>query len=51
MLCQFIVKNFKSIKDEIVLDMQATAISEHKESLIIDKDGEKFLPVLCDIWS
>lgn len=45
MLCQFIVKNFKSIKDEIVLDMQATAISEHKESLIIDKDDEKFLPV------
>ena len=45
MLCQFIVKNYKSIKDEIVFDMQATGISEHKESLITDKDGEIFLPV------
>lgn len=45
MLCQFIVKNYKSIKDEIVFDMQATAISEHKESLITDKDGETFLPI------
>lgn len=45
MLCQFMIKNFKSIKDEIVLDMQATAISEHKDSLIIDIDGEAFLPV------
>ena len=45
MLCQFIVKNFKSIRDEVVLDMQATSISEHKESLIIEKDGETFLPI------
>lgn len=45
MLCQFIVKNFKSIKDEIVLDMQATTISEHKNSLIVDRDGERFLPI------
>ena len=45
MLCQFIVKNYKSIKNEIVFDMQAAAISEHKQSLIIDKDGEEFLPV------
>lgn len=42
MLCQFSVTNFKSIKEEIVLDMQATAISEHKDSLIIDGDGESF---------
>ncbi len=45
MLCQFSVTNFKSIKEEIVLDMQATAISEHKDSLIIDNDGECFLPI------
>ena len=45
MLCQFIVKNYKSIKNEIVFDMQAATISEHKDSLIIDKDGEAFLPV------
>lgn len=45
MLCQFCVKNFKSIKEEIILDMQATAISEHRESLIIEKDHETFLPI------
>ena len=45
MLCQFSVKNYRSIKEEVVLDMQATAISEYKESLIVDKDGESFLPI------
>lgn len=45
MICQFIVKNFKSFRDEVVLDMQAAGISEHKDSLIIDKDDEKFVPV------
>ena len=29
MLCQFTVKNFKSIRDEITLDMQSAAITEH----------------------
>lgn len=45
MLCQFIVKNFKSIRDEAVLDMQAAAISEHEDRVIQDSDGEIYLPV------
>lgn len=45
MLCQFTVKNFKSIRDEVTLDMQAAAISEHEDRVIIDKDEEKYLPV------
>ena len=45
MLCQFTVKNFKSIRDEITFDMQAAAISEHENKVIKDKDGEVFLPI------
>jgi AAA15 family ATPase/GTPase len=46
MLCQFTVKNFKSFKQEITLDLQATNITEHENSIIIDEvDGEKFLPI------
>ena len=45
MLCQFTVKNYKSIRDEVTLDMQAAAISEHEDKVIVDKDGEQFLPV------
>ena len=45
MLSQFTVKNYKSIRDELTLDMQAAAISEHNDKIIQDKDGEKFLPV------
>ena len=45
MLCQFTVKNFKSIRDETIFDMQATAISEHEDRVFRDKDGEQFLPV------
>lgn len=45
MLCQFSVKNFRCIKDEITLDLQATNISEHEQSLLYDVDGEKFLPL------
>ncbi len=45
MLSQFTVKNYKSIRDEITFDMQATAISEHEDKIIMDKDGELFLPV------
>ncbi len=45
MLCQFTVKNFKSIRDEITFDMQAAAISEHEDRIIKDKDNELFLPV------
>lgn len=45
MLCQFTVKNYKSIRDEVTFDMQAAAISEHEDKVIIDKNGEQFLPV------
>lgn len=45
MLCQFTVKNFKSIRDEVTFDMQATAVSEHEDKIIKDRDGEQFLPV------
>lgn len=45
MLCQFTVKNFKSIRDEMTFDMQAAAISEHDDQVIKTVDGELFLPV------
>lgn len=45
MLCQFTVKNFQCLKDEVTLDLQAANISEHTESLIVDEDGESFLPL------
>lgn len=45
MLCQFTVKNFKSIRDEGTFDMQAAAISEHEDRIIKDKDEELYLPV------
>ena len=45
MLCQFSVKNYKSIRDEVTLDMQAAAISEHEDRIIKDQDGEMYLPV------
>lgn len=45
MLCQFTVRNFKSIRDAVTFDMQATAISEHEDRIIKDKDEELYLPV------
>ncbi len=45
MLCQFTVKNYKSIRDEATFDMQAAAISEHNDKVIVGADGELFLPV------
>ena len=45
MLCQFSVKNYKSIREEITFDMQAAAISEHTNQVIFDRDGQQFLPV------
>lgn len=45
MLCQFTVKNFKSIRDEVTFDMQAAVISEHEDRIIKDKDEELYLPV------
>ncbi len=50
MLCQFTVKNFKSIRDEVTFDMQAAAISEHEDRIIIDKDEQKYLPVVSYLW-
>lgn len=45
MLCQFTVRNYKSIRDEITFDMQAASIHEHPDRIIIDKDKQEFLPV------
>ena len=45
MLCQFTVKNYKSIRDEVTFNMQAASISEHEDKVIRDKDDEMFLPV------
>ncbi|MDE6974024.1 MAG: ATP-binding protein [Lachnospiraceae bacterium] len=45
MLCQFTVKNYKSIREEITFDMQAAAIMEHRDRIIQTEDGEDFLPV------
>lgn len=45
MLCQFTVKNYKSIRDEATFDMQAAAISEHNDKVIVGVDGKLFLPV------
>ena len=45
MLCQFTVKNYKSIRDEVTFDMQAAAISEHEDRIIKNQDGEMYLPV------
>lgn len=45
MLCQFSFKNYKSFHNEATLDMQATAISEHEDSLLVHTDNQKFLPL------
>lgn len=46
MLCQFTFDNFRSYRDKTTFDMQASAMKEFTESLIIDeKDGQSFLPV------
>src|SRR5699024_9227138 len=47
MLCQFTVKNDKSIRDEVKFDIQAAAISEHYDRIVRDKDGDIFLPVFA----
>ena len=49
MLFQFTVKNYKSIKDEMIFDMQATFITEHEDRTIVDTDGEVYLPA-CVIY-
>lgn len=45
MLCQFTVSNFCCIKDELTLDMQAANINEHSQTVLIEDDGEQFLPL------
>ena len=46
MLCQFTFKNFRSYRDETILDMQAASIDEFGNSLLCnDGDSKKFLPV------
>ena len=45
MLCQFTVKNYKSIREEMTFDMQATAIMEHRDRVLRTEKGENFLPV------
>ena len=45
MLCQFSFQNFKSYKEETTFDLQATAISEFEESLIMREKCSNLLPV------
>jgi hypothetical protein len=45
MLCQFTFSNFRSYKDEIVFNMQATSMKEFENSLITYSDKQSFLPV------
>lgn len=45
MLYQFKFKNFKSYKNETIFDMRAENIKEFEESVIIDKNGVRLLPV------
>lgn len=46
MLYQFSFSNFKSFKEEALLDLYAETISEMHETLIVDKEGQKLLPVI-----
>lgn len=45
MLVQFTVQNFKSIKKAATLDLQATAFSEHKNTLLRSPAGDLLLPL------
>lgn len=46
MLCQFTVTNYRCIKEAATLSMAAAdGLSEHRESLIVDKDETSFLPL------
>ncbi len=46
MLSQFTFRNYKSFREEALLDFTASSIQEHVSSLH-QEDGENFLPVLC----
>lgn len=45
MLYQFSFENFKSYKNETIFDMRAENIKEFEDTLRIDKNGERILPV------
>ena len=45
MLCQFSFQNFKSYREETTFDLQATAIPEFKDSLIVKDKCSNLLPV------
>ena len=45
MLIQFNIKNYKSFKDQVSLDMTATSIQEHPYNLLENTKGEKYLKV------
>ena len=45
MLIQFTVQNYKSIKNAVTLDLQATAFSEHKNTLLHSPSGDSVLPL------
>lgn len=48
MLSQFVFSNYKSFREEALLDFTADAIQEHQESLHhVEGDSETLLPVLC----
>ena len=45
MLCQFSFQNFKSYRDETIFDLQASAIPEFRDSLIVRDKCSDLLPV------
>ena len=45
MLLRFKVKNYRSLRDEVVLDMEAAGLGDHKECLMKYK-GNEYLPVV-----
>lgn len=48
MLSQFSFCNYKSFREEALLDFSADAIQEHLDSLLQEEsDGESHLPVVC----
>ena len=46
MLCQFTFENFRSFRDSALLDFYADDIPEHSETLLVDDEGDRFLPVI-----
>lgn len=47
MLIQFSFKNFKSFKDETLVDLTASSVKEHPYNLIETVNGDKYLKVLA----